>query len=726
MSHSFECINFIKTSRKYDPTASGAAPRFRRRFTISEPVSSAILHVCGLGYGYYYLNGSPVTEDLFTAPCSNYRKTLWYNSYDITDRLNVGENIFAVQCGNGWYNENFTTSWDYDIAPWRDNPKFILSIEVNGKTVLSSDASWKCTDESAVIYNQLRSGEYFDARLYEKDWTALDYDDSEWENAISDTTPPTGIFRQCSCEPVRADCVYPAISMSDRGDGRYIFDLGQNISGFVRLSVDSRQDAGDVLDIRYAEKIDSEGEMDYFDMWKRHYRETDFAHDRFICDGGDFVWSPHFAYHGFRYIEVTGLKNPELSTVSGVFVHQDVKVRSAFECSDEFLNAIFRAGQLATLSNLFYMPTDCPTREKLGWCNDAQASCEQMLTNFETERFFEKWLQDLFDAQLPDGAMPGIVPTSGWGYELYNGPVSDGALFEVPYRLYLHTGEKDHLIRALPYFDRYLAYLDSHADENGDINFGLADHATPDWNENVSAAFINSVYRIKFLRIARDAADFAGKDTSKYTDALNTRVAEVKEKYLRSDGTCVIEEQTAVAMLIYHGIYDDLKPLAAQLAHLVEERNFHHYCGMVGLRHLYMALNKCDLHEYALKIITAEGFPSYQVWYNDGMTTLYETWEMSGSHNHHMYSDFMSWMMKTVVGIRIHTPAYKAVEIKPYFFEALTFAKGYIDTPKGRISVMWAKEEDGVHLSVSLPEGIDGIYGGQILHSGIHDFIIKH
>lgn len=724
MLHPFEYINFIKTGTKFDPLVSGAAPRFRRTFKVSEHIESAVLHVCGLGYGYYYLNGEAVCDDLFTAPCSNYRKTLWYNSYDITDRLTVGENVLAVQCGNGWYNEYFKSSWDYDIAPWRDNPKFILALEINGRIALTSDASWKCTDESAVIYNQLRSGEYFDARLYEKNWTASNYDDSRWKNAVSDTTPPTGIFRLCECEPIRAERVYNAISMDDRGDGRYIFDLGQNISGFVRLSVDGRQAAGDVLDIRYAEKIDADGEMDYFNMWKVHYRETDFAHDRFICDGGDFVWSPKFAYHGFRYIEVTGLKNPDISTVSGVFVHQDVKMRSEFECSDEFLNGIFRAGQISTLSNLFYMPTDCPTREKFGWCNDAQASCEQMLTNFTTESVFAKWLQDIFDAQLPDGAMPGIIPSSGWGYEIYNGPVSDGALFEVPYRLYLHTGNTEYLVKALPYFDRYLMHLNSRADENGDINFGLADHATPDWNENVSTAFINAVYRIKFIRIARDAASFAGKDTAPYTDALNARIAEVKAKYLRSDGTCVIEEQTAAAMLIYHDIYDELAPLAAQLARLVEEKDFHHYCGMVGLRHLYIALNKCGLHEYAYKIITAEGFPSYRVWHDDGMTTLYETWAMTGSHNHHMYSDFMSWMMKTVIGIRMTAPAYKTVEISPYFFEALSFARGHIDTKMGRISVHWKREEDGVHLNICIPEGIEGRYNGQILQSGSHCFVI--
>lgn len=723
MTHPFDRVNFIKTPRKYDPNANGAAPLFRRRFTVSEPIRSAVLHVCGLGYGYYYLNGAPVTEDLFTAPCSDYRKTLWYNSYDVSQTLTEGSNVLAVQCGNGWYNEPFATSWDHNIAPWRDNPKFILVLEINGKAAVSSDASWKCSDESAVIYNQLRSGEYFDARLYDPAWTTLDFDDSQWAYALSDTTPPTGQFRKTPCEPIRADRIYPAVQMWDKGNGRYIFDLGQNISGFVRLTVDKRQQPGDVLDIRYAEKLDDNGEMNYFNMG-HHYRTSDFAHDRFICGEDAFVWSPRFAYHGFRYIEVTGLNAPDLATVSGVFVHQDVKARSAFACSDAFLTDLFRAGQMATWSNLFWMPTDCPTREKLGWCNDAQASCEQMLTDFETERLFEKWLQDLFDAQLPDGAMPGICPSSGWGYSWGNGPVSDGVLFEVPYRLYLHTGKTAYLVDALPYFDRYLAYLAARTDENGDISFGLDDWAPPDWNDMVRNTFVNAVYCVKFLRIARDAAHYAHRDTAPYTEALERQIARVKEKYLRKDGTCVIEKQTAAAMLLYHDIYDDQDPLASQLARLVEEKNFHHDCGMVGLRHLYMALNKCGLHDYAYKIITAEGFPSYRDWYSDGMTCLYETWGMSDSHNHHMYSDFMSWMMKTIIGIRINAHAYEVIDLEPHFFEGLTFARGHIDTPQGRISVDWKRETDGIHLHIVLPETVDALYEGSVLHGGTHDFVI--
>ncbi len=718
----FERINFIKADHVFRPKEPGGAPMFRRRFVVDAPVETAVVNVCGLGYAQYWLNGQPVTGDLFIAPVSDYRKTLWYTRYDVTDKLREGENVFAVLCGNGWYNENHPSAWYFDLAPWRDDPKFILELEVNGKRALSSDEKWKCRESSAIFYNQLRSGEYFGARQYEETWTQHGYDDSAWPHAISDNTPPTGVFRLCTCEPIRVDRIYPAQSVTDRGNGRYIFDFGQNLSGFVRLTVN--QNAGDEIVIRHAEELDEAGEPKYNNMEKA-YPESPFQLDRLICPDGKFTWQPRFVYHGFRYAEVTGLKNPTPDSAVGVFVHQDVKARSRFACSDPFLNELFRIGQMATWSNLFYMPTDCPTREKLGWCNDAQASAEQMLTNFTTERLFAKWLQDVYDAMLPDGQLPGIIPTGGWGYGWGNGPVSDGILFEIPYRLYLHTGETRFLLDSLPYFDRYLCFLESREDENGDVAFGLDDWAHPHEDQKVRAPFINSALRIKFLQIACLAARLAGDKDAYYAEKLAAHTALHRKKYMNADSTCRIDKMTAAAMHVVYGVYDDLAPLKSQLARLIEEKDFHHDCGMLGLPHLWRALNRCGLEEYGYRILTASGFPSYRDWIEDGATTLYEYWNREYSKNHHMYSCFMAWMMQSIIGIRIAEPAYDAVELAPCFFDGLDWAKGGIDTPHGTLSVEWRKASDGVHVNFEVPQGIRARFRSQTIPAGRRELIVN-
>ncbi len=718
----FEKSFYIKPDEAFDRESCAYAPMLRRRFFLEGKPKKAILSVAGLGYGCYFLNEKEVTEDKFIAPFGDYRKTVWYTAYDVTDKLLCGENIIAVMLGNGWYNEAIGTAWDFDLAEWRDMPKLILSLECDGETVLVSDEKWLYSMRSAVIFNQLREGEHFDARLYDPEWKSLSYDDSAWKRVKIDDTPPTGILRECTCEPIREIAELAPIEIRKIGVNRYLYDFGRNISGYARLSV--KQKAGEKIVLRFAEQVHEDGTPKRNDMDNPHYyRNGEFARDIFICSENAFEWKPCFTYHGFRYIEVQGLwdENALPETLTAIEVHQDVQMRASFRCSNELMTKLFLLGQRATLSNVFYMPTDCPTREKLGWMNDSQSSADQFLTDFALEGVLSKWWQDILDAQTEKGELPGIVPTPKWGYHWGNGPVSEGTLFEIPYRIYLHTGDDTLLRKGLPHFKKSLAYFDSRRDENGDILYGLDDWAAPcAEEEKVGCAFINRVLYIKCLGITLLAAERRGEDTAALASRYAEEVRIAKARYLAKDGTCTIDKQTAAAMMIYFDLYDDIKPLAAQLARLVEEKDFHHECGMVGLRYLYIALNKAGLAEYAYKIINASGFPSYRAWVEDGATTLYEYWDSTTSKNHHMYSDFMSWMIKTVLGIApvLSAPGFARVDIAPYFFEELDFAEGACDTVSGRICVRWERCEGGILLTACVPQGIEAYYAGKRLSAG--------
>lgn len=710
----FEKARFIKGNLPYRKDENAAAPLLRKAFTLEELPKQAVISFVALGYGVVYINGVLVTEDKFLSPVSDYMKTLWYTEYDVTNLLQKGENVIAALLGNGWYNEFVENTWKFHEAPWRDNPKLILQLVLDGKEAVVSDESWVFTDKSPVVFNQLRVGEYFDARLYDNNWNKVGYDDSAWKSVKLDDTPPTGIFRKCECEPLRECAYYQPQRITKLGEDHYLFDFGQNMSGYARLKVN--QQAGDLITLTYGERCE---EVMVKITSTHHYKGyADLVQvDKLICSGEEMVWAPSFTYHGFRYVDVQGIKNPTKDTLTGVFVHQDVKRKSSFRSSNEKLDKLFQLGIYASYSNMFYQPTDCPTREKLGWCNDAQASVEQFLTNFETERFWEKWLVDLWDAMKTNGELPAVVPTSGWGYE-WGGPVCDGALFEVPYRLYLHTGNKQPLVDSLPYFDRYLAMLKSYEDENKDVTIGLCDWAAANRENPVSATFVNSVYRVKFLRIAALAARLAGKDTAIYENQLKEQIAVHKEKYVNSDGTCKIHKLAAAAMTIYYDLYNNLAPLAAQLIQLVEENDFHHDCGMVGLRHLYIALNKCGLQEYAYKILTATGYPSYFDWMEDGATTLYEHWwERDSSFNHHMYSDFMSWMIKTILGI---TVTYEKTLVTPYYFKDLSFASGHCE----ETAVSWKRQDGKIYLDITVQGDRTVMYDSKILVPGTHHFVI--
>ncbi len=710
--------SFIKPDVEFSPSFAweNYAPIFRKKFAVDD-TGNAKLYVCGLGYGYYYINGVKVTGDLFTAPVSEYTRTLWYNVYDVSHLLHKGENTIAAICGNGFYNETVETSWGFHKAVWRDNPKLIALLTVGGRTVLRTDDTWKCLPRGAIIFNQLRMGEYYDANRCGEDWFLPEFDDSEWPCAVTDSNPPTGIFRECTCEPIREHEIYKPIRIVENGPNRYLFDMGQNMSGYVRLTV--RGNKGDELTIRYAECIDDEMQLAYYGMDTYYCKNGGFQTDRFICSDKEVTWSPRFAYHGFRYIEISGIHADMELEVSAVFVHQAIKRRTEFHCSDPYFNKMFRCGVMSSWSNMFYMLTDCPTREKFGWANDAQSSTEQMLTNFETEDLLTKWLQDIRDAMRPDGSLPGIIPTAGWGYHWGNGPVSDGLLFEIPYRVYLHTGNCKPLVESLEYFEKYLKYLDTRKNEAGLVDFGLDDWAAPGNIHIVETEFINAVLIYYFLKVTHLAAKLAERDNAdSYLEEAGKQRYFIMERYLDAAGRCTINEQCSVSMMIYYDLFEDLAPLKEQLAALLEANDYHLKCGMVGMRRILHALTRCGLSHYACKLLKAEGYPGYKVWMDRDATTLWEKWDIntiSDSKNHHMYSDFMSWFIKTIGGIRLNEEKPGELEfiLDPDFVEGIDSADLTYHTANGDIRVSWHRENNKICMAVTKDESVKLIYKGE-------------
>jgi alpha-L-rhamnosidase len=712
----FENIDFIKADRDYNKSniRSDPAFMFRKKFYIDKGFMKATLHVAGLGIGYHYINGMLVSPDLFTPATGNYMKTIWYNSYDVTSLLITGDNVSASLLGNGFFNESLKTAWNYDTAPWRAVPRLIYRLVVSYNDhiyTLASDESWKVSADCFITYNQLRSGEHFDSRKYDPDWVIPDHDDSSWENAVLVDKPADVVFRELKSEPVRECTEYPTVRIIKTAKYRYVFDIGQNISGYIRLKI--KQKSGDTLIIRYGEQLKDDGSLELNKM-DRFFKQSEFQTDIVICNGKLITWSPRFVYHGFRYVEIEGLRRePSHSAVQGIFVHQDIQRKAFFECSDENINRLYKMCITSTYSNLFYIPTDCPTREKLGWTNDARASCEQMLINFKMDGFYKKYMQDIYDAMLKNGALPGIIPSSGWGYEWGSGPISSGILFEIPYRYYIYTSDASLLKDSYPYFIRHLEYIRNRKDENGFVAYGLCDWAGPYEHledSPVPLELTDTIMYFSFINTAIETSKILDiKIEDKWIKEKESTGNIITDKYIDKKGYCTVEEQTALSMLICNGLYNDLIPLKEQLMRNIQKHDFHHYCGMLGLRHLYEALTRCSLSDYAYRIITATGYPSYMDWITKrGATALCETFQESNSQNHHMWSDFIAWLIKNVAGIQptINDPGFKETLINTYFPDQLDYFNSYIDTPEGRISVSWKRANGLIRYSLSIPKGI--------------------
>ena len=720
MSGDFQA-KFIKASGDFNPLYKGAvsAPLFRKKFYIST-LKRAILKICCLGYGYCFINGKKITEDLFTAPVSAYDKLVWYNSYDVTDLLKVGENIIAIILGNGFFNENFVSVWRHNEADYRDNPKFALELFVDEELVVSTDESFLCKNESFVTRNELRSGETFDCRLYDENWKDFDFDDTAWNESVEDLSVFSPIRKECVCEPIREREIIDFVSCTKTDKG-YVLDFGKNFAGYLRVCIDEKE--GTEIKFSHSEEIYEDYSLKLNGL-NIFYPDVDFQVDRYICGKKPLVWSPKFTYHGFRYVLVEGLtKTPTKEDVKAVFVCQDIERNTSFSCSNTLLNKIYEAGINATYSNMHYILTDCPTREKLGWTNDAQASAEQILINFSAEKFLAKWMEDYKVSMLENGDFPSVIPSPNC--ELTKGPVSDGAFFEIPYRIYQYTGDSQLLIGLLPYFEKYYRFFTERKYRD---NLWLCD-----WdgfsNHDVDKDFIHAFYKVKLAKVILLAYSLIGQEYPAFYDKCITEATAVLYTYLTKDGKSKLDSQTVISMLLYANV-GDKNILIEQLKSKMDANDGHFDVGMLGIQYIYDALSDNGYAEYAYQAITAKGGNSFQTWFDKGATTLWETWRDSGhtdSRNHHMYSNVLAWLWKNLVGIRVppNGEFYKNVELKPCFIKELSFVRGSIKTPFGEISSSWERKENKIIYEVKIPNAVTARYNDVVLQAGEHKFVLE-
>ena len=703
-------MRFISSDEPYikEFRTEAPAPMFRRHFMVKPGLVSATLSFAAPGIGKAFIGGREVTPDLFISPVSDYRKTIWYTQYDVKALLNEGENVAAVMLGNGFYNESVKTSWDTDTADWRDAPKLGFRLELvyqDSVELIESDELWLTdTASSPVRFNELRMGEKYDAN-FASDWMMPGFDDSNWSSAVI-AEPPAGKLILCPSEPIHEFETYNCVKLWKNPRGAYVFDFGQNLSGYVRVRL--RPETS--VHITYAEEIEEDGER-RDNLISHYYKsgETQFA--EFTSGKEELDCKPVFSYSGFRYVIVSGFGyEPSAEDISAIFVHQAVNETGHFSCSDPTLDKLWRFARMSTLSNMFYSLTDCPTREKLGWLNDAQASCEQTVQNYDMRGFYRKWLHDIFDSMKEDGDLPGIVPTWGWGYAWGSGPVSTGILFEIPMRYYQYYGDDSLIKKAYPYMVRHLAFLES---MSGD---GLISHGLPDWalprdapnQMPVPLEFTCTLLMIKFLRMAAKAAEIAGADPGYHKERERFYTESFERHYIGADGRLVMTEQTSSAMTIALGI-GDLGKLGPQLREALEKYDMHFHVGMLGMQYILTACSICGFNDEAVELLTAKGHPAYSVWFDDyDATTLHEMWVDNASKNHHMYSCPIAWFHNTILGIRRDERFFteKRFVIEPEFVSRLENAEGEYQTPLGKLSVAWRRDNGRIKLTLNIPDGL--------------------
>lgn len=694
----FRAAQFIKSPRphRHEYLTNDPATQFRKVFESGE-FRRATLHGAGLGIGYIYVNGVAVSDAVLAPSQSDYKKTVWYRSYDVTALVQKGRNILAAIVGNGFFNESIDEPFSPHLQSWRDNPTLILELVLEtatGEQRVVSDRSWRCFDGGPVTFNQIRNGEYFDARKVDPLWNRLEGSEENWkEVAVSEKT--FGVFRRMECAPVRELETLAPVKISRNSDS-YVFHFSRNISGYAKVCV--RQKPGSVLTFKYGETL-TENRVDPSHLLAWSYKNSVFATDQLICGEGITRWAPQFAYHGFQYIEVFGLECPPTpETVQAVFISQDLRQTTSFKSSHALLNFIFDGGIASSRNNFHNVPTDCPTREKAGWTNDGRASTRQFLLNFESRQFLEKWYRDILDTQREDGAVACIAPcTESYGFGWTAGPVSDGVLFEIPYQIWKVHGDESLMKSALPHMKKYLSYLKQKKGQDGLIAFGLWDWAGPFESYRrpedcpTPQAFSDTLLYLFFLKMV---LEFTQDQT------LRTELDETKEKFdeafIHPNGQCRVDSQTALSMLICFGYPP--RVLGEQLEAHIRSKRHRLHVGMLGLYYLFDALSLSGKSQLAFEVLTAKGYPSFSMWQEQGATTLWETWQCTASKNHHMFSCVLVWMLEHLGGMVFDKDA---LTLKPEFLSGLD----WVECERMGYSVKWRREGSGTRLFIEVPFG---------------------
>ncbi|MDO8928367.1 MAG: family 78 glycoside hydrolase catalytic domain, partial [Bacteroidota bacterium] len=557
------------------------APYFRKQFQPSGKIKSARIYMVAAGLYELSINGQRLGDHRLDPTYTRFDRRNLYVTYDVTSMVDAKEVALGVLLGNGWYNHQSTAVWDFDKAPWRDRPKFCLDLRITyqdgREEVISSGTDWK-TSLSPIIFNSIYTAEHHDARLSQPGWDLPGFDDSKWKNTIPVNAPSQNIVAQ-QLHPIRFVEEINPVNVNKMTELKSVYNLGRNIAGITRISV--KGERGTVIRLKHSEMIYNDGNVNMSNI-DVHYRPTDdtdpFQTDIYTLsgDGVETFW-PHFNYKGFQYIEVTSDRPVEIQSLTGIFMHSDVPPVGQVSSSNETLNKIWKATNVSYLSNLYGYPTDCPQREKNGWTGDAHIAIETGLYNFDGITVYEKWLADHRDEQQPNGVLPAIIPTGGWGYTWANGPDWTSTIAIIPWNIYLFYGDSKILADN---YDNLKTYVDHITDisPNGITDWGLGDwvpvkSVTPKELTSSIYYFVDADILAKAAKILKHEADY-----QKYS-ALATKIASaINAKYLnRETGIYGTGLQTELSAPLFWGIVpENMKTKVAEnLANRVIADNKH-------------------------------------------------------------------------------------------------------------------------------------------------------
>ena len=723
------------------PVEPGPLPLFRRGFQITKPVAQAFVCVSGLGQYELRLNGARVGGGVLQPGWTNYRKTILYNTFDVTQGLRSGTNILGLLLGNGMYNvEKYAGRYTKRVGTY-GQPKLILQLRIlysDGSTdLIVSDAAWT-TCPGPIVLSHAYGGEDFDARQEPPGWDQPDAQpepDStphkcapQWQPVVI-VTGPGGVLRAQNVVPVKVVKTLTAVSNTQPQPGITVLDLGENFSGWPRIVV--RGPRGRRVKLLPGELLDSSGLVSQRSGNARPDNEVSFTYT--LSGDGEETWAPRFSYYGFRYVQIEGtvpaaLAKPGdtvLISLVGEFLHTDLPEAGHFDCSNSLLTRTHQLIRQALLSNTMSVLTDCPQREKLGWLEQTYLNADTVFYNEDAVTLYEKMLRDMQDAQLANGMVPEIAPeylaflnADGSDSIFRDSPEWGAAMVLSPWATYRFTGDRRILEDGYPSMTRYARYLTSRL-EDGLLDFGLGDWydigPAPQGAAQLTSRkltgtavyceILSTLARIaRILGLQADTADYA-RQAAEAARHLNRKLFDANTNRYDSGS------MTANAMPLAIGLVPR-SHRAAVLDNLVADirsHGNHVTSGDVGFHYVVLALMENGRGDVLYDILTRTDSPSYGYQLARGATALTEAWDANPtkSQNHFMLGHAETWLYGGLAGIRIDfsQPVVSRIRIAPQAVAGIEAASARYRSVWGDIVSAWHRHAGHLHFEMEVPAG---------------------
>ncbi|SFR67033.1 alpha-L-rhamnosidase [Maribacter stanieri] len=706
---------------KYDSLYLPPARYLRKSFKLNKKIKKATAYTTALGLYELRLNGNKVGEDYFLPGWTDYNKRLYYQTFDITDKLHEGENVIGAIVADGWYAGYIGYALLVRLDKVREfygvNPSFMgqihLEYEDGSTEIIASDKSWK-SNEGAIREADIIMGETYDARLENSGWDAPNFDDSEWKSPKIYTYPNGKLEAHPGTKVKNVEQLKP-IEITEPSPGTYVFNLGKNIAGIAELKVKGNK--GTKVQLRFGEILKSDGHIQTENLRKAR------ATDTYILNGNsEETWQPKFTYHGFQYVEVTGYPGiPNLDAITGLVLSSIETNASTFNSSNAMNNTLFKNIKTTQSANFFEIPTDCPQRdERLGWTGDAQIYMRSATYNSDVAAFMTKFLVDLDDAQRWYGAYPNFAPFPYSRPNQYAPAWMDVGII-IPYNMYKvynDTRALDFMYEGMQKFMRFQE--DASTDylrPGGGNNWG-------DWlavNEETSHDFIGAAFYGYDAKLMAEMAEALGKteDAAKYRNLFENIKKAFAKKYILENGQTTEDTQTTYALALYFDLYPDglAKKGAARLAEKIEKNGYKFTTGFLGTKHVMLALSKYGYNDISYKIFQQTEYPSWGYSVENGSTSIWERWNSytkddsensdlnakMNSFSHYAFGSVAEWMFQHAVGIDTEDSGYRNIIIKPAITKEMDFIEGSYKSINGTIASSWNWKGNNLLMNIKIP-----------------------